>query len=186
MATDILESQTVIEKEGNYSKVAHVLRSCDGDLQVSAVEVRAMLAEDDELRDYVIDAGITVLLQRVQKSVRARIWENEHKLSSSVGDYVETDRTPSNVVVPQMNAGIELVVMSVFDYPLPGGKKLGEATKADLLNSSQISIKQGKTLIERGRWMGMLADRVPFGKTVAESLNESDVQRLMDEAKAAA
>lgn len=182
MAVDILETQTVIDEEGNYSKVASVLRSCDGDMLAAIVEIKAMAAEDAELHDYLMDKGIKFALRSVNRDSRRHIW-NE---SSTTDRYVDADRTPSNLVVPQMNEGVELMVMSVFDYPLPGGKKLGDATKTDLLDSSQSLMKQGKTLLERGRWMSMLADRVPFGKTVADSLNESDVRRLMDEAKAAA
>lgn len=70
----------------------------------------------------------------------------------------------------------------LLDFPLWGGKKLRDATKDDVAESAAKWTAQGKDMMSKGRWLSLVASRVPEKKTVGQALTETELRKLHKEA----
>lgn len=68
-------------------------------------------------------------------------------------------------------------------FTLPGGKKLGDATRADLATALSAYEIQASDFAVKHRWMRLIQQSVPDGKRVRDVLTEQRVAELKAEAK---
>jgi hypothetical protein len=68
------------------------------------------------------------------------------------------------------------------EWKLSSGKTLGEATKADLLSEVELNRSTADGLMRNCTFYSSLADRVPEGKTVAQSVNLVEAHQLREAA----
>lgn len=65
---------------------------------------------------------------------------------------------------------------SIYNYPLQGGKKLGDAIKSDLENEIAWHDKMAHVNGMRAEWFGMMAARLPNEKVkVRKALTEAEI-----------
>jgi hypothetical protein len=67
-----------------------------------------------------------------------------------------------------------------MDWPLPGGIKLRDATKADLLAASGFYAKQAASMQAISIWLGKVAEKVKT-KTVGQTLTDEQLRKLRDD-----
>ena len=68
------------------------------------------------------------------------------------------------------------------EWKLSSGKTLGEATKSDLLAEVELNRNTADGLLRNCTFYSSLADRVPEGKTVAQSVNLAEAHQLREAA----
>jgi hypothetical protein len=66
-----------------------------------------------------------------------------------------------------------------MDWPLPGGKKLGDATRADLIEAGDFYLRQAAQMRGVADFLFAISERVKR-KTVGNTLSESDLRALKD------
>jgi hypothetical protein len=70
--------------------------------------------------------------------------------------------------------------MSLMDFPLPGGKRLRDATKADLEEASSFFAKQAADMSHKARWLSAIASKVKGKKTVADVFDADSLAKLRE------
>lgn len=71
----------------------------------------------------------------------------------------------------------------LLDFPLPGGMALRDATKADVAAASDFYGNQASDMSHKARWLGMIAKKVPKGKTVSQALDNDALAKLQETTK---
>lgn len=74
---------------------------------------------------------------------------------------------------------------SLLDFPLPNGKRLRDAKRADLLEAAEFYAKQAANMQSKADWLSRIAEIVGRRK-VENALSEHDVAALREEFEAAA
>ena len=69
---------------------------------------------------------------------------------------------------------------SLMDWPLPGGKKLRDATKKDLLDAAGFYSMQASQMAAVSTWLECIAAKVK-AKTVGETLTDTQLRKLRDD-----
>jgi hypothetical protein len=119
----------------------------------------------------LVDWAIRDAVQRVNAQTRASAWSKS-----------ETEPDPQTLRGILQRAGD-----SLMNYRLAGGKKLGDATKAELLGMEEFMLAHGKTTIMRGKWLGLIAKRLKKeNDIVRKSLTEEDLKKLQEQAERSA
>lgn len=72
---------------------------------------------------------------------------------------------------------------SLMEFPVWGGKQLGECTKEEVQTAANKFYAVSLTMSKRGRFLAIVAQKVPDGKTVKESLKDDDLEYAMLEAE---
>ena len=74
-------------------------------------------------------------------------------------------------------------VTALLDWPIPGGKRLGDANAAELREGAALYIGNGTMMINRGRWLERIAAALPEGKTVSEKFSEAELAEMKEASK---
>lgn len=77
-----------------------------------------------------------------------------------------------------------LISNLLMDFPLIGGKRLGDGTKEDVLASAAFYSEQARILSHRGRWLNAVAQKVKGNSTVSQVLTEADLRDLQEKTNA--
>jgi hypothetical protein len=72
---------------------------------------------------------------------------------------------------------------TLFDFPLPGGPLLGEATREELLAAAEFYHKQADDMDFKYRWLKRVASMVPEGKIAKDVLTDKQLTSLYEKAK---
>ena len=71
----------------------------------------------------------------------------------------------------------------LLDMPLADGTKLRDADHALVLHQVTLYEVQAQDMSHKARWLRLIGDRVPLGRTVGEVVSDAEAQRLWDETK---
>lgn len=69
---------------------------------------------------------------------------------------------------------------TLMDWPLPGGMKLKDATKADLIAAAEFYAKQAANMQSISNWLNQIAKKVK-NKTVGDSMTDDQLRKLRDD-----
>jgi hypothetical protein len=69
----------------------------------------------------------------------------------------------------------------MMDFPLPSGKRIGDAVASEVRDAAAFYGKQAKDMGHKARWLSLVADCVAKNKTVRESLTEKKLRELQQE-----
>lgn len=72
---------------------------------------------------------------------------------------------------------------SLFNFPLPGGKRLGDALKCEVDEAATFYSLQANANAARARWLSAIAERMPASKTVSSVFTERRLADLQATAK---
>ena len=143
----------------------NVMEDSDGDVLAATERLEKMARKDVEiwqalteglLRNACYDA-----CRAVCRADRRQIWYSPNYDAGGNGDRVKTHSA------------------SLMDLPLPGGKKLRDATKGDLLEASGFYLRQAAQMRGVADFFAAIAERVKR-KTVGNTLTEADLRALKD------
>lgn len=75
------------------------------------------------------------------------------------------------------------IANSIFDFPLPGGKRLGDAYASEIVVGAEAYEATAGDALLKARWLRLVAERLPADKTAEAVLPLAEVERLFEEAK---
>ena len=75
----------------------------------------------------------------------------------------------------------EGVRQTLHDFPLPGGKRLGDATREEVIEAAEFFGKQARDMAWKSRWLAHVAQSVPPGRKVADVLTPERLEELRQE-----
>lgn len=152
----------------NISLAEQAMANAGGVEQVGIDNLFQMVVNDDAL-----------LKQEMPQMVRR--W-----CQSQIGAYLAMQRSKAwspasvNLNTQRLNAAIKA---DLLDYPLPGGRRLGDASKAELQAASSYYSGIAQSNAWKARWLDEIGITMGNAHRVEDALSESDLQRLQDQTK---
>jgi hypothetical protein len=75
-----------------------------------------------------------------------------------------------------------LAQSNLMSFPLPGGLRLGDATREDVVKAREFYASQADSMAHKARWLELVAQSLTGRKTVAKALTETRLQELKEAA----
>jgi hypothetical protein len=145
-----------------------------GDPRSATDILEAAVRKDQRLRDAIMaplvrQACYTVVGAEIRRT-RSTVWNSTPKERVERLGQSQTQRV------------IQLAAGTLLMFPLPGGVKLGEATRVQLTEAAAFYGRQASDMSAKARWLRLVADRVPEGKTAGQVLDDEQLRQLQAEA----
>src|SRR5215813_7408022 len=119
------------------------LQRSDGDVQQAIATMVDRINGDSRLyhllMDPLVQAACYEIVSRVRRNQRSAIWNTPQPSTE------ETRRG-----VRALAAGTRT---SLFSFPLPGGQRLGDATRDEVESAASFYINQANDMSVKGRWL---------------------------------
>jgi hypothetical protein len=155
------------------------LEDADGDVRTAAEMLERAVRMESPLRDALTDPLISgACWQAVSQQHRERrrqIWNTPKPVP--VATAKQTAEQSARVV--QLAAG----TLSMF--PLPGGKRLSEATRSEVVAASDFYAQRASDAGHKARWLQLVAQSIPDGKKAGDVLTDERLAELQTEASRA-
>ena len=143
------------------------LEKHSGDSAKAMHELVAMVRKDQKLRMALLEPLIEYACGNAIRSViqdnRDRVWNS----ASNAGK-------PS-----QREQMMSIAKANLMIFPLPGGKMLGDATRAEVIEAASFYAKQAKNMAHKARWLKLVHDEMPEDKKVNEVFAEANLLEMM-------
>jgi len=150
------------------------LRHAGGDRAEAISAMVQRLLSDEILREALIVPIVrNVCQQQISLAVRnqrERVW---HAPTRKAGQ-------------SRVRTAAAVNKLSLMNFRLPSGKRLGDASGAEVRAASVDYLTQGRDRTIKGRWLGAVADAVPVNKIVRRVLDETRLGALRSKAEAVA
>ena len=148
------------------------------DLTTIKATLRARANGDREVRQALIDFAVTELVGREWRSGRTpRLAASETTVDSPRVTAGPT--TPSAALMAGMKAHVTVTKQRLMDYEMPGGKRLGDCVRDEIVKAAGRMSKQGNTMLQRSEWLRGVAGLLPDNKRVLKAvLKEADLRRI--------
>ena len=130
----------------------------------------ALKAEKTFYKEFVgslVDRVCLEELHRIVRDDRRKLWDQAETAHAA---------TPAERVAA-------LARSNLMNLVLPNGRRLASATHADCMRYSEDYLKQGQTMCHMGRWLRLIGQSVPEGKTVHKVMSEERLHELREEAE---
>lgn len=170
----------VAESTTTLSEVAReAMTACNGDPKEAAKSMREIVMSDPALSramlDTVVDAGCWRYVRNIMQNQRTSAWNWS---AGAKKDPVSSDNGLALLATAN--------VMSLLDYPMSDGTRLGEASKELLLHDAQMLESHIKTMAHRARWFNAIAGKLPKNKIVQQVFTNDALERLRTETEGGA
>lgn len=153
------------------SLIAEAYSASDGSIQ-AAVDTLYQLATADK----------TFIAEKLPEIVRA--WCDE-RIRMHVGAIRLSTWTPPNADPKGKGARLtNAIANSLLDFPLPGGKRLGDATPQEVRAGAAMYRMQADDMAWKARWLEKVADAAGRKRTISAALSESDLRKLQEQTNA--
>jgi hypothetical protein len=141
----------------------------DGDLEKIRSYLTGRLKNDVKLRAAVVEHELAAAIREGVNRVR------QHTRRSIITNVARNGRSGRDNVLALASA-TNLVMMN---FPIVGGKKLQDATRAEVADTAEHYATMAATHNQRARWFRAIAQAMPDEKmTVADALTEDRLVEL--------
>ena len=172
MSTSAAASVELPPKQDTVSQHAKAcLREAGGDVASAAILLERRVMGDKKLKaarldPRVADACHQAIALEIRKD-RERVW------------------TPPNVDRPGMTQQDRVRILAasnLLTFPLPGGKRLGDATRPEIEDAAEFYRKQSNDMAHKATWLRLVAQSIPDGKRAGAVLTDARLRELQQEA----
>ena len=143
-----------------------------GNAVMAARELGAMVDRDAKLKAALLEP---LMQYACTQAVNKQIHENRDKSW--------TPRDIARTHVSDADRVSALAAGTLMMFPLPGGKMLGESKREDISIAVDFYHKQSVDMGHKARWLRLVSQSLPDGKSVAQVLNEKRLRDLQAEAR---
>lgn len=150
------------------------LAEANGDVREATKKLEASVRGNRRLRDELTDPLIS---NACYTAVTAQCRVERRKVWSPPAEKLVASRVTGAHRVVQLATGTLLM------FPLPGGKKLGEATREEIAEAAQFYETQATDMGVKARWLRLVAQSVPGNKTAADVLSDKRLRELQEAAR---
>lgn len=151
------------------------LADANGDVREATRAMEAAVRGNRRLRDDLTDP---LIANACYSAVTAQCRVERRKVWSPPAEKLVASRVTGAHRVVQLATGTLLM------FPLPGGKKLGEATRDEISEAAEFFGKQASDMDHKARWLRLVAQSVPGDKTAADVLTDRRLRELQEAARA--
>lgn len=76
-----------------------------------------------------------------------------------------------------------VIATTLFDFPLPGGKRLGDANASEILEGASSYERSASDAAHKARWLKLVAERVGRRNRADKALTLTQLEALFEETK---
>lgn len=153
---------------------------------VSQAAVEALVGADGDVK-----AATAVLLKKVRQSRQLRDALTEPLLEQACYNAITAQCrrqrrqiwTPPNYEAGGNGDRVIALARSLLDFPLPGGRRLGEATRDEVVDAARFYAAQADDMTHKARWLARVAEALSDAQCVADALDEARLAELQKEAR---
>lgn len=150
------------------------LDGASGDVQKATKAFEKTIRGDRALRDALLEPLIASAcydaIRKVSITERRSVWKPG-------GEKIVKGKTHGSARVIQLAAG------NLLMFPLPGGKKLGDANRKEISAAASFYLGQSNDMGHKARWLQLIAQSVPANQKVSDVLTDKRLRELQREAK---
>lgn len=157
------------EKITLYGLARSHLDDADGNLSVAIDSLTELLLRDRKLLKLLIEQ---VCREAIRSYTRVAQGNTRFAIIQSISSAARR---------AQGEALNRATMKLLLDYPLGGGKKLRDATRAEIIHSADVYEKIAQTNGQRAKWLRLIAQSVPDGKCVGDVISEDRAKELFEE-----
>lgn len=150
------------------------LDAAGGDVREATRALELSVRGNRRLRDELTDP---LLATACYTAVTAQCRVERRKVWTPPVERLVANRTTGSHRVVQLAAGTLLM------FPLPGGKKLGDATREEISEAAGFYEAQAGDMATKARWLRLVAQSVPGEKRAGEALTEKRLRELQEAAR---
>lgn len=150
------------------------LDAASGDVREATRAMETKVRQDRRLRDDLTDP---LIANACYAAVTAQCRVERRKVWSPPAEKLVASRVTGAHRVVQLATGTLLM------FPLPGGKKLGEATRDEIGIAASFYDAQATDMGTKARWLRLVAQSVPGDKTAADVLTDKRLRELQEAAR---
>lgn len=159
------------------------LDDANGDLNVATNMMVAAAKQSAPLKAALLEpylkGACREVLRRQIQSVRREVWTRTARHAAG-------QSKPAAVVEQQQRSRVvQLAAGTLLMFPLPGGKRLGDATRDEINAAAEFYSKQASDMGAKSRWLQLIGQSVPEGKRVSDVLTDRRLAELQAEAASA-
>lgn len=137
------------------------------------VAVRQSMALRDQLTEPLIAEACRAAVRKEVREERRTVW------------VVPTAKPAQVDVKAQADRVVQLAAGTLAMFPLPGGQRLGEATREEISTAAEFYGRQAADMGVKARWLRLIAQSVPDGRKVGDVLSDARLRELQMEASRA-
>ena len=172
-----------IEPKSGVELISEVARqaftAADGDVKLAAEAMEQKVRKDRALRDALTDpllAGACwAAVSQQMRMQRRTIWN---------APIVANEPKPQAPAVREhIDRVVHLATGTLSMFPLPGGKRLAEATREEIVAGAEFYSQRAADAGHKARWLQLVAQSVPSGKTAGDVLTDERLAELQTEAR---
>lgn len=156
---------------------------------VGVREIRKSRAQEERLRLKVLALKpdhYEILRKRAEEDQKLREQKPNYQAYLRLKSRKEADRKAKHeeqmATFKETMRKVDEALRFYTEWKLSSGKTLGEATKSDLLAEVELNRNTADGLLKNCTFYASLADRVPEGKTVAQSIDLVEAHQLREAA----
>jgi hypothetical protein len=158
------------------------LEATNGDTREAEERLISMIRQDAGVLEPTIDDLLQQLARaRVADAMRARrqgYWGQSSNDTHGQGAPTPANPKPGNVIGLHARA-----MRNLLDYPIQGGKRLGDASRAEVQEQAGMHRQLAETNAKRARWFDRIARAMGDAETVGAVLDHARLQALQREAE---
>lgn len=162
-----------------YTIATEALEKCDYDKTKAEELLFNEITTNPREFKSVIDAAIRTA---IDYELRHAISTNRRNIIKSI----DTSRTHGSVVAGRSKAGVvalaSVIRNSILDMIISNGKRLRDATSAEIIETADKWDSQAKTMADRARGLRAIAKVIPLGKKCGDVLSEQKAEFLFKKA----
>lgn len=165
-------AQPDAKKSTIYGLLQEAMQRHDDDCAAAQDDVFSRLSRDTELLRGIIRDEMAALVAMRARSVLG----NRRAAVISASQKAANDKQGAMALVRGIAA-------SLLDIPLANGRALRDATRDEIVEAAERYEKQSETMAHRARWLRLIAQSVPPGKTCGAIITDTRALELFEEAK---
>ncbi len=156
---------------------ARCLAASDGGTQEATDRLMRIVQEDDALFRLVmmpmLREACRSLVGLVSRAHRKAVWTGAESA-------VHHNPKPGKSIALSL---VSATVRGLMDFPLPGGKRLGDASKGEVEAAQWSYRTQADDMNIKARWLQMIASRLHPNDVVSKVLTEADLEAMRTKAR---
>lgn len=166
------DSAEALERDPVAEAARDAFARADGDVATATRIMEQAVRSNRTLRDEITEpllAGACYAAVRSQcRAARGRVWRTSRR---------ELARQRTEGARRLMNRAETLL-----SFPLLGGRLLRDAKQPEIRAAAEFFTRQAGDMAEKGRFLRLVAERIPPARAVGEVLTEAQLRDLREEA----
>ena len=153
--------------------VKRALDDAKGDVREATRMLEEAVRQSRRLRDLLLEPLIS---NACYDAIRAQVRVDRR----DVWKAPVVKLVPSNSGVTGSFRVAQLSAGTLLMFPLPGGLRLGEATRSEVVEAAGFYASQASDMAHKSRWLMLVAQCVPEDKTVGDVLTDKRLRDLQE------